>query len=131
MVKSPQQQKEAETENDLLEGVDFRKAKITQKFTQKGTEWLVMVRLSSGNVVCGGSDKTIDLFDSQFKEISSKPLNGVLLSALLVGNYIYCGLDNSCVVMFDESLKEIKKINLSDCVRLLLCVDSSSKLVAL
>jgi siroheme synthase len=43
-------------QNDLLKGVDFKKAKITRRFTQKETEWKVVVRLESGNIVCGGYD---------------------------------------------------------------------------
>jgi hypothetical protein len=41
-------------QNDLLKGIDFKKAKITQKRTKHGIEWKIVVRLNNGNIVCGG-----------------------------------------------------------------------------
>jgi hypothetical protein len=54
MVEPSLQQKEPEAEKDLLEEVDFKKAKVTQMFTQNGTVLCAVVRMSSGNVICGG-----------------------------------------------------------------------------
>jgi hypothetical protein len=84
--------------------VDFKKAKITQRVAQKRVGWFAVVRLNNGNVVCGGSTKTILLFDKQFKEVNSKSLSGTLLSAILVDNYVYCGLSDGHVVVFGENL---------------------------
>jgi hypothetical protein len=77
-----------------------------------------VVRLDSGNLVCGrgGGYNTIHLFGLKFDEISSKPLDGWMLSALIVKNSIYCGLSDSSVVVFDKNLNEIKKVKLSSCV---------------
>jgi hypothetical protein len=93
----------------LLEGVDFKKIKV-KGVTQKKVMWCAVGRLGSGKVVCGGGgegkvcDETIHLFGSQFNKILSKPLSGYLISLLLVGNYIYCGIDDGYVVVFNENL---------------------------
>jgi hypothetical protein len=103
-----------------VEGVNFKEVIVTKRVAQKGVLWNALVRLGSGNVICGGDDKTIYLFDSQFNKVNSKRLSGILYSALLVGNYIYCGVydevnvgvGDSHVVMFDENLNEINRVKL-------------------
>jgi hypothetical protein len=85
-----------------------------------------MVRLDNGKVVCGGWDTTIRLFDPQFDKNNSKPLSNVMQSALIVDNYIYCGLGDRYVVMFDKNLEEINKVKLSGCVNKLYCVNGNN-----
>jgi hypothetical protein len=90
------------------------------------------VRLDSGNVVCGGYAKNILLFDKQFNKISSKPLSGSMESALLVGNFIYCGLGDNHIIVFDNSINEINRVKLSRSVCRLYCMDSNNnEMVAL